>query len=147
MKLDLSPITNAYLRLSSRERRLLESAAGVLLAIAFYSFVWQPLQDSQAQLSKRIQVKQVELSDMQQMRDVYLDLMNQFELRQKIIEKADPKFSLFPHIESTVSQVLGGRDKIASMNPQNKDLGGGSLIEKEENKINAETLHELEDHM
>ena len=145
MKLDLSPITNAYQRLSSRERRLLQGAIGVMVAIAFYSLVWQPLQDSQVELAKRIQAKQRDLIEMQQMRDAYLDLMNQFELRQKIIEKADPKFSLFPHIESTVSQVLGGRDKIASMNPQNKDLGGAYREESVELKLNGVSLQQLED--
>lgn len=147
MKLDLSPITNAYQRLSSRERRLLEGAIGVMVAIAFYSLVWQPLQDSQVELAKRIQSKQRDLIEMQQMRDTYLDLLNQFELRQKIIEKADPKFSLFPHIESTVSQVLGGRDKIASMNPQNKDLGGAYREESVELKLNGVSLQQLEDLM
>jgi hypothetical protein len=147
MKLDIAPVANAYQRLSSRERRLLEGSVGVMLAIAFYSFVWQPLQDSQVQLAKRIQLKQRELAEMQQMRDDYLELMNQFELREKIIEKADPKFSLFPHIESTVMQVLGGRDKIASMNPQNKDLGGAYREESVELKLNGISLQQLEDLM
>jgi hypothetical protein len=147
VRLDLSPITNAYQRLSSRERRLLEGAVGVMIAIAFYSLVWQPLQASQVELAKRIQVKQRELVEMQQMRETYLDLLNQFELRQKIIDKADPKFALFPHIESTVSQVLGGRDKIASMNPQNKDLGGAYREESVELKLNGVSLQQLEDLM
>ncbi len=147
MKLDFAPVTNAYQRLSSRERRLLEGAVGVMLAFVFYSFVWEPLQDSQVQLAKRIQLKQRELAEMQQMRDEYLELMNQFELRQKIIERADPKFSLFPHIESTVMQVLGGRDKIASMNPQNKDLGGAYREESVELKLNGISLQQLEDLM
>jgi hypothetical protein len=81
------------------------------------------------------------------MREAYLDLLSQFELRQKIIEKADPKFSLFPHIESTVSQVLGGRDKIASMNPQNKDLGGAYREESVELKLNGVSLQQLVDLM
>jgi len=147
MKLDFAPVTSAYQRLSSRERRLLEGAVGVMLAFAFYSFVWEPLQDSQVQLAKRIELKQRELAEMQQMRDDYLELMNQFELRQKIIEKADPKFSLFPHIESTVMQVLGGREKIASMNPQNKDLGGAYREESVELKLNGVSLQQLEDLM
>lgn len=147
MRLDLSPITNAYQRLSSRERRLLDSALVVMVIIGFYSLVWQPLQDSQVQLAKRIQTRQHDLVEMQQMRDTYLDLLSQFELREKIIEKADPKFSLFPHIEATVSQVLGGRDKIASMNPQNKDISGAYREESVEIKLNGISLQQLVDLM
>jgi len=147
VRLDLSPITNAYQRLSSRERRLLDSALVVMVIIGFYSLVWQPLQDSQVQLAKRIQTRQHDLVEMQQMRDTYLDLLSQFELREKIIEKADPKFSLFPHIEATVSQVLGGRDKIASMNPQNKDISGAYREESVEIKLNGISLQQLVDLM
>ena len=147
MRLDLSPIVNAYQRLSGRERRMLEAAGGAMILIGFYSLIWQPLQENQVQLGKRIQTKQVELVEMQHMRETYLDLLSQFELRQKIIEKADPKFSLFPHIEATVSQVLGGRDKIASMNPQNKDLGGAYREESVELKLNGVSLQQLVDLM
>jgi hypothetical protein len=147
VRFDLSPIVNAYQRLSGRERRMLEAAGGAMILIGFYSLIWQPLQENQVQLGKRIQTKQVELVEMQHMRETYLDLLSQFELRQKIIEKADPKFSLFPHIEATVSEVLGGRDKIASMNPQNKDLGGAYREESVELKLNGVSLQQLVDLM
>jgi general secretion pathway protein M len=147
VRLDLSPITNAYQRLSSRERTLLGGAVGAILLIGFYTLIWQPLADSQVAIAKRIQLKEHELVEMQQMRETYLDLLNQFELRQKIIERADPKFSLFPHIETTVSQVLGGREKIASMNPQNKDLSGAYREDSVELKLNGVTLQQLVDLM
>ncbi len=147
MRIDLSPLTAAYQRLSSRERSLLGGALAVIIVVGFYMVVWQPLEDSQIALAKRIQLKQHELVEMQQMREDYLDLLNQFELRQKIIDKADPKFSLFPHIESTVSQVLGGREKIASMNPQNKELSGAYREESVELKLNAVSLQQLVDLM
>jgi hypothetical protein len=143
----LSPIVNAYLRLSSRERTLVGLAAGAVVVIVVYTMIWQPIEDDRIQLARRIQVKQRELVEMQQMRDTYLDLRNQFELRQKIIEKADPRFSLFPHIEATVSQVLGGREKIVSMNPQNKDLSGVYREESVELKLNGVSLKELVDLM
>ena len=147
MKFDLSPITSLYLRLSSRERTLVGLASGALAVILVYTMIWQPIEDARVQLGKRIQTKRQELVEMQQMREHYLDLLNQFELRQKIIERADPHFSLFPHIESTVSQVLGGRDKIASMNPQNKEIGGAYREESVELKLNAVSLQQLTDLM
>lgn len=145
MRLDLSPITNVFQRMSARERTLVSVAASVLGVMAVYTLIWQPIEEDRVRLAKRIQTKQRELVEMQQMRDTYLDLFNQFELRQRIIEKADPNFSLFPHIESTVSQVLGGRDKIASMNPQNKDISGAYREESVELKLNAISLQQLTD--
>lgn len=147
MKFDWSGLLAAYQRLSPRERMLVALAGGALLVVALYTLLWEPLDDGRLQLARRIQVKRTELQEMQHMREVYLNLLNQFELRQKIIDKADPKFSLFPHIEATVGQVVG-REKITSMNPQNKELGGGAYREESvEIKLTGVTLEQLEDLM
>lgn len=146
MKFDFGQITNAYQRLSSRERTLVGLAGGALLVIALYSLVWEPLDEGRATLARRIQTKQRELVEMQSMRESYLDLLNQFDLRQGIIKKADPKFSLFPHIEATVGQVVG-RENIASMNPQNKDIAGVYREESVEIKLNGVSLQNLVDLM
>ena len=67
MRLDLSPLTAAYQRLSSRERTLLGGALAVIVVMGFYLLVWQPLEDSQIALAKRIQTKKAELEQMQHM--------------------------------------------------------------------------------
>ncbi|MGD9764265.1 MAG: type II secretion system protein GspM [Candidatus Binatia bacterium] len=146
MKLDFRQLTASYQRLSSRERGLVGLASGALLVIALYSFVWQPLEDGRTMLSRRIQTKQRELLEIQQMRETYLDLLRQFELRQKIIEQADPKFSLFPHMEATVGRVVG-REKISSMSPQNKDIAGAYREESVEIKLNGISLQQIADLM
>jgi general secretion pathway protein M len=147
MKFDWRAILAYYQRLSPRERVLVGLAGGALLVIALYTLIWEPLDDGRIALARRITVKTNELHEMQHMREVYLDLLNQFELRQKIIDRADPKFSLFPHIEATVGQVVG-REKIASMNPQNKELGGGAYREESvEIKLTGVTLEQLTDLM
>lgn len=146
MNLDLRWLTNAYQRLSSRERALVGLAVGAVLVIGLYTLVWQPLEDGRTQLARRIVAKQRDLVEMQQMRDTYLDLLTQFELRQGIIKKADPKFSLFPHIESTVGLVVG-RDHIAAMNPQNKDIAGAYREDSVEIKLTAVSLAQLVDLM
>jgi general secretion pathway protein M len=141
------PLLAYYQRLSARERLLVGLAGGALLVVALYTLLWEPLEEGRLSLARRITVKTTELQEMQHMREVYLDLLNQFELRQKIIDRADPKFSLFPHIEATVGQVVG-RDKIASMNPQNKELGGGAYREESvEIKLTGVTLEQLTDLM
>jgi len=146
VRLDFSAVTAYYQRLSARERSLVGVGGGVLLIMALYSFIWEPLETGRVELTKRIQTRQHDLVEMQHMRDTYLDLLNQYDLREKIIEKADPKFSLFPHIEATVGQVVG-RDKIASMNPQNKEIGGAYREESVEIKLNGITLDQLTDLM
>lgn len=143
MKFDVSVLTNAYLRLSPRERTLVGLGGGLLLVGLLYTFIWEPLESGRIALAKRIQTRQRDVVEMQHMRDDYLALLNQYVLRQKIIEKADPKFSLFPHIETTVGQVVG-REKIASMNPQNKEVGAGAYREESvEIKLNGVTLDQL----
>ena len=147
MKLDWRSLLAAYQRLSARERLLVGLAGGAVLVVLLYTLIWEPLEEGRLTLARRINVKKDELAQMQHMRETYLDLLNQFELRQKIIEKADPKFSLFPHIEATVGQVVG-REKITSMNPQNKDLAGGAYREESvELKLTAVTLEQLSDLM
>jgi general secretion pathway protein M len=146
MKLDFGILTNAYQRLSSRERTLVGLAGGALLVIGLYTMVWQPLEDGRALLARRIATKQRELIDMQNLRKDYLDLMTQYELRQNIIRKADARFSLFPHIEATVGQVVG-RENIASMNPQNKEIAGVYREDSVEIKLNAVSLQQLVDLM
>jgi type II secretory pathway component PulM len=142
VRFDFRQITNAYQRLSSRERTLVGLASGALLVIGLYTLIWQPLEDGRALLGRRIQTKQRELVEMQQMREDYLDLLTKFELRQGIINKADAKFSLFPHIEATVGQVVG-RDHISSMNPQNKEIAGAYREESVEIKLSAVSLQQL----
>jgi hypothetical protein len=146
MKFDLSAVLATYQRLSGRERLLVGLAGGAVLMIALYTLVWEPLDAGRLQLARRIQMKKSELVEMQHMREDYLALLNQFELRQKIIERADPKFSLFPHIEATVGQVVG-REKIASMNPTNKDIGGVYREESVEIKLTGISLQQLTDLM
>lgn len=142
MRPDLRQLTAAYQRLSGRERALVGVFGGAVLVTVLYLFIWEPLEQGRTMLARRIQTKQRELVEMQQMRETYLELLRQFELRQHIIEKADPKFSLFPHIEATVGQVVG-REKITSMNPQNKDIGGAYREESVEIKLNGISLEQL----
>ena len=145
MNFDWRQIFNFYQRLSPRERTLLVAASVAVLCIGLYSFIWQPLADGRVLMARQIGLKEKQLENIQQTREKYLDLLRQFEASQAVLEKADEKFSLFPHIESTVSQVLGGRDKILSMNPQSKIIGGAYREESVELKLTGISLKELVD--
>jgi len=49
-------------QLNLREQRLVSVVAGVFIVFAFYSFVWQPLNENIAKAEKKIQTQQVLLT-------------------------------------------------------------------------------------
>ena len=144
MRYDWRQILNSYQRLSIRERTLFGAAVGAMVVIALYSFVWEPLEDGRALLRRRIQVKQRELIEIQNMRTDYMELLRRFEASRAILKEADADFSLFPHIEATVAQVVG-RDHIKSMNPKDKVISDAYREEAVELKLTAISLKQLVD--
>ncbi len=144
MRFDWRQSFNVLQRLSRRERNLLGAAAGAVILIGLYSFALQPLSDASAMVDKRIAQKRRELDDIQIMREHYLDLTRRFEASQAVLAKVQPNFSLFSHIESTVSQVVS-RDHIASMNPVTKIHGDTYREESVEFKLTGISLEQLVD--
>jgi len=146
VKYDWRQVVNAYQRLSARERTLLGVAGGVMLVIGLYTLVWEPMARGRELLARRIATKEKELAEVQELRQAYLELLRRFEASQAVLQKGDDKFSLFPHIEATVSQVVG-RERIASMNPQNKAVGDTYREESVELKLTEISLDKLVDMM
>jgi hypothetical protein len=132
-------------RLSARERNLLGVAVAAAAVIAFYTLVWEPLALAKEKVERQIRVKQQELVEIQDLRTRYMELLNRLEASRKIIDPAnfDENFSLFPHIESTVGKVLGGRDKIRSMSPKTKAINDAYVEEAVELKLDGISLTEL----
>jgi hypothetical protein len=146
MKLDVRQAFNFVQRLSARERLLLGAACGAMLVIGLYVLIWEPLAAGREMLDRRIALKERELIDVQALRDSYLDLLRQFDASQAVLDKADEKFSLFPFIESTVADVVG-RERITSMNPQNKTVGENYREDSVELKLKEVSLDKLVDLM
>lgn len=146
MKLDVRQAFSFLQRLSTRERLLLGVAGGAMAVIGLYLLIWEPLAAGRELLDRRIVLKEKELVDVQQLRDTYLDLLRQLEASQAVLDKADEKFSLFPFIESTVSDVVG-RERITSMNPQNKPVGENYREDSVELKLKEVSLEQLVDLM
>jgi len=144
MRFDWRQILNFYQRLSPRERTLVGIAGGAVILIALYTLVFDPLVRAGETVHKRIALKQKELVEIQQMRDHYLDLVRRFEASQAVLAKVQPNFSLFSHIESTVSQVVS-RDHISSMNPATKVVGDTYREESVEFKLTGVSLEQLVD--
>lgn len=146
MKLDWRNALSFYQRLSARERMLVSIAAGAVLLIGLYSLVVDPLADLRERIGSRIAQKERELVEIQRMRDAYFDLLRQYETSQAVLAKPQSGFSLFSHIESTVSQVVS-REHITSMNPGNKALGNAYREESVELKLTGISLKQLVDMM
>ncbi len=106
-------------RLSPRERAMVGATLGIALVLGLYTLVWEPLVERRAAVVRQIQAKQQELAAIQQMRTAYMDLLRQFEAGQRVLARPAADFSLFPYMEATVAQVVG-RDRITSMNPEEK---------------------------
>lgn len=149
MNFDWKRILDAYQRLSARERMLTGSALAVGVILGFYTLVWEPLAEQRAQAERRILARQQDLVDIQDMRIQYMDLLTKLEVSRSIIDSKniDASFSLFPHIEATVSSVLGGRDKIRSMSPKTKPINDFYREEAVELKLEGIALDQLVDMM
>ncbi len=149
MRFDWSEIVNAFQRLSARERTLLGAAVAVAVVLGFYTLVWEPLSEDRVRFERLIRARQQDLVEIKEMRVEYMDLLNRLEVSRGIIdgEGIDEDFSLFPHIESTVSAVLGGREKIRSMNPKTKAVNDAYHEEAVELKLNGIALDDLVDMM
>ena len=146
MKLDVRQAFGFLQRLSARERILLGVAIGAMTVIGLYLLIWEPLSAGREMLDRRIVLKEKELGEVQQLRDDYLELLRQLEASQAVLDRADEKFSLFPFIESTVAEVVG-RERITSMNPQNKVVSENYREDSVELKLKEVSLEQLVDLM
>jgi general secretion pathway protein M len=144
MKFDWRNLFSFYQRLSPRERGLVSIAGAAVVVIGLYTLVVEPIMSGRERMVMRIGQKQRELSDIQQMRQNYLSLLQQFEASQAVIAKPETGFSLFSHVEATVGQAVT-RDRIASMNPGTKMLGNAYKEESVEFKLTAVSLQQLVD--
>ncbi len=149
MNFDWRQILSYFQRLSARERSLLGGAIAVAVILAFYTLVWEPLSENRTRAERLIRIRQQELADIKEMRLEYMNLLNRLEVSQAIInpDSFPEGFSLFPHIEATVSKVLGGRDKIRSMNPKTKQINEAYREEAVEFKLDGIALDQLVDMM
>ncbi|MCX8071513.1 MAG: type II secretion system protein M [Candidatus Binatia bacterium] len=112
---DFGSLSRYYDRLAPRERVLLVFAAVATVLILGYTFVWDPLQVSMEQLSRRLSLKEKELAELQREREYYLELLRQLEAYGDISE-VDPNFNLLGYLQGVVTAAVS-REKIVSLNP------------------------------
>lgn len=145
MNFDWRQILNVFQRMSARERTLMGAAAAVALILGFYTLMWEPLIEDRARAERFIGMRQQDLADIQELRLEYMGLLNRLDVSRSIIDpkNLDSDFSLFPYIETTVSEVLGGRDKIRSMNPKSKAINDAFREEAVELKLDGIALDQL----
>ena len=142
MAFDPREVLNFYQRLSPRERWLLSLALGSLITVSLYTFVWDPLTTGRGDFVARIGAKERELVEIQEMRSRYLELLRQLEASQTVLVKTDDTFSLFKHLDAAVTEVLT-RDKVAAMNPSERNLTEEYQEEAVEIRLNGISLDQL----
>ena len=144
MAYDPRQLLGYYNRLAPRERVLVGVAAIAVLAISLYSFVWDPLQTSREQLTRRIAAKEKDLSEIQRERDAYLDVKRRLEANQAGFAPADNTFNLFAYLQGEISQAVP-KEHIISMNPSNKNIGTDYQEEMVEIKLQQLSLPQIVD--
>jgi general secretion pathway protein M len=149
MNFDWRPIQNFFQRMSSRERALMGAAVATACILGFYTLVWEPLTENRVRAERLIESRQDDVAEIKRMRLEYMELLTRLEVSRNIIDtkNIDSDFSLFPHIESTVSAVLGGREKIRSMSPKTKAINDAYREEAVELRLDGITLDQLVDMM
>ncbi len=145
MNFDWRQILNFFQRMSSRERALAGAAITTAVVLGFYTLVWEPLTENRARAERLIRSRQQDLADIKELRIEYMDLLTRLEVSRSIIDpkNVDNDFSLFPHIESTVSAVLGGREKIRSMSPKTKAINEAYREEAVDLRLDGIALDQL----
>lgn len=144
MTYDVRQVLNVFSRMSGRERTLVGLAALVLVLTCLYTFVLDPLTAERALLSTRVGAKEKDLTTLVELRQRYLDLNQKLVAAQGLLAKADPNFSLFTHLETTIAQVIP-RERISSMNPSSKSIGEQYEEQLVEIKLTQVSLQQLVD--
>jgi type II secretory pathway component PulM len=142
MAYDPRQLLGYYNRLAPRERVLVGVAAVTVLAISLYSFVWDPLQTSREQLTRRITAKEKDLSEIQRQRDVYLDVERRLEANRAGF--STDTFNLFAYLQGEISQAVS-KEHIISMNPSSKNIGSDYQEEMVEIKLQQLSLPQIVD--
>ena len=147
MNFDPRQLLRYFDRLAPRERLLLGAASLVTVLIAGYSFVWDPLQASGAQLTRRIATREKDLKEMQRQHDHYLDLLRQIEANQGMSE-VDPNFNLLGYLQPIIAQAVS-RERITSMNPSTRSKAEAPEFQEEtvEIKLTQVSLPQIVDLM
>jgi general secretion pathway protein M len=142
MAYDPRQLLGYYNRLAPRERVLVGVAAVSVLAISLYSFVWEPLQTSREQLTRRIAAKERDLSEIQRERDMYLDVQRRLEANRAAFTEGD--FNLFAYLQGEISQAVS-KEHIISMNPSTKTIGTEYQEDMVEIKLQQLSLPQIVD--
>ncbi len=127
-------------RLSTRERRLLQTAFLVFLGILGYVWVLAPLWEAQADFRTRIVAREKKLKEVQALSQTYRAL--KAELQTEARPQGQGDFSLFSYLEGLATSTVG-RKKISAMNPLPPGLGREGQGEAVELRLSGVSLREL----
>jgi type II secretory pathway component PulM len=134
-----------YQKLESRERLLVQIAAGLLGLLALYNFVFLPIAGISTGLNDKIEQRQRDLSSIRRLTSTYAMLKLELGTAEHRTVPQNKDFSLFSILEASLTTSLG-HEKIGSITPgADRNLTDGFTEHSVQLKLQDVNLAQLVD--
>jgi hypothetical protein len=133
-----------YRKLELREKVVLALGGGLFAAFLIYDLVFVPLREARSDLDSEAARRRHELVAVARMVQEYKTLEREVVAAQNRALAAGKDFALFSVLEARLSQSLG-RDKITSISPSDKKLGGELIEHRVDLKLENLSLSQVVD--
>ena len=105
-----------YEKLETRERILVQIAAGLLGIVLAYNLIYSPIVDLGSGLEGKIEQRQRDLAEVRRLAGTYAQLKADLSSAEKRTVPLGKDFSLFSVVEASMTKSVG-REKIGSITP------------------------------
>ena len=134
-----------YQKLESRERRLIQVAAGLVGVLILYNIVYLPIVGIGTGLNDKIEQRQRDLLSVRRLTATYAMLKTNLATAEHRTVPQNKDFSLFSILEASLTTSLG-RDKIGSITPgSDRTLSDGFTEHSVQLKLQNVNLAQLVD--
>jgi hypothetical protein len=100
------------------------------------------LADRRATLQAQIAASERDLTEMERLRDRYLQLRSEREIVRRKLERGGSDFSLFSHLEGVTRDVMS-RERVAAMNPSTRTVSEDLQEEDVEMRLSGVSLRDV----
>lgn len=134
-----------YQKLESRERILVQIAAGLVGIFLIYNLIYMPIVDLSSGLQDKIVQRQQDLAEIQRLASTYAQLKANLAAAERHTVPLGKDFSLFSVVEASMTKSVG-RAKIGSITPgSDRKLTDGFTEYSVQLKLDSVNLAQLVD--
>ena len=134
-----------YQKLESRERILVQIAAGLVGVFLIYNLIYMPIVDLSSGLQDKIVQRQQDLAEIQRLASTYAQLKANLAAAERHTVPLGKDFSLFSVVEASMTKSVG-RAKIGSITPgSDRKLTDGFTEYSVQLKLDSVNLAQLVD--